>query len=167
MVRYCDDCPWNYSEPYTESWGCMLFGEECKKCEKFDEEVGGCYYSQKKLERMAYARNKKCNHAQKIAESYSPGIKIYFKDHDSYTPNRKGGHRHKHIRNAHKRMRKCKECGDPIVKGMEARIEIPLVRGCDDTMCRCCLRMLDEEIYHHNYGTVKEIEMMEADLYCR
>lgn len=47
---------------------------------------------------------------------------------------------------------------------LEARIEIPLVRGRDDTMCRCCLRMLDEEIYHHNYGTVKEIEMMEADL---
>lgn len=61
-------------------------------------------------------------------------------------------------------MRRCKECGDPIVKGMEARIELPLVRGRDDTMCRCCLRMLDEEIYHHNYLTVKEIEMMEADL---
>lgn len=76
----------------------------------------------------------------------------------------KGGHRHNHVRNATARMRRCKECGDPIVKGMEARIEIPLVRGRDDTMCRCCLRMLDEEIYHHNYWTVKEIEMMEADL---
>lgn len=76
----------------------------------------------------------------------------------------KGGHRHNHVRNATARMRKCKECGDPIVKGMEARIELPLVRGRDDTMCRRCLRMLDEEIYHHNYLTVKEIEMMEADL---
>lgn len=81
-----------------------------------------------------------------------------------YKPNRKGGHRHNHVRNAMARMRKCKECGDSIVKGMEARIEMPLVRGRDDTMCRCCLRMLDEEIYHHNYQTVKEIEMMEADL---
>lgn len=83
---------------------------------------------------------------------------IYFK------PNRKGGHRHNHVKNAMARMRSCKECGDPIVKGMEARIELPLVRGRDDTMCRRCLRMLDEEIYHHNYLTVKEIEMMEADL---
>lgn len=93
-----------------------------------------------------------------------PGNTVKFNTYPFYKQNLKGGHRHNHIKNARKRMRKCKECGDPIVKGMEARIELPLVRGCDDTMCRCCLRMLDEEIYHHNYGTVKEIEMMEADL---
>lgn len=98
-LRYCDDCPWNYFEPHTESCGCMLFGEECKECKKFDEEVCGCYYSQKKLERMAYARNKKNNHAQKIAESYSTDIKFFFKNHNRYTPNRKGGHRHNHARN--------------------------------------------------------------------
>lgn len=86
------------------------------------------------------------------------------KDEEHVGHRMKGGHRHNHVRNATARMRKCKECGDPIVKGMEARIELPLVRGCDDTMCRRCLRMLDEEIYHHNYLTVKEIEMMEADL---
>jgi hypothetical protein len=92
------------------------------------------------------------------------GIAPFRKCYDHYRPNMKCGHRHNHVRNATARMRKCKECGGPIVKGMEARIEIPLVRGRDDTMCRCCLRMLDEEIYHHNYLTVKEIEMMEADL---
>lgn len=36
-----------------------------------------------------------------------------------YKPNRKGGHRHNHIRNAHKRMRKCHICDEPIVKGCE------------------------------------------------
>lgn len=87
------------------------------------------------------------------------------KDFEGVGHRMKGGKRHNHVRNATARMRKCKECGDPIVKGMEARIEMPLVRGRDNTMCRCCLRMLEEEIYHHNYQTVKEIEMMEADLY--
>lgn len=139
MVRYCDDCPWAYSHPYTESWGCMLFGEECKECKKFDEEVGGCYYSQKKLERMAYARNKKCNHAQKIAESYSTGIKIFLKNHNRYTPNRKGGHTHNHIKNARKRMRKCHICGEPIVWGCEVigyRFNEFQCRSCRTEECR-------------------------------
>ena len=95
-----------------------------------------------------------------LPDSYLPIV--MFDSIPIYKPNMKVGHRHNHIRNANKRMRKCHICGDPIVKGMEARIEMPLGRY--DTMCRCCLRMLDEEIYHHNYLTVKEIEMMEADL---
>lgn len=185
-VRECDDCPWAYSCGYTEEWGCLLFGKECEKCKKYDRDVGGCYYSQKKLERLAYEYKKACRHAQKIAEGYcpyfhkprtektpifSPNLGLSYKvvGHErmfckNYMPNRKGGHRHNHVRNAMARMRRCKECGDPIVKGMEARIELPLVSGRDDTMCRRCLRMLDEEIYHHNYLTVKEIEMMEDDL---
>jgi len=38
---------------------------------------------------------------------------------EHYRPNMKGGHRHNHIRNAHKRMRKCHVCEEPIVKGCE------------------------------------------------
>lgn len=121
-VRECDDCPWAYSNGYTEDWGCMLFGEECDKCKKYDMDVGGCYYSQKKLERLAYEYKKRCRHAQKIAEGYSPYFKkpktektpvhvagrgFMYKPLDfcgayewNYVPNRKGGHRHNHIYNA-------------------------------------------------------------------
>ena len=34
----------------------------------------------------------------------------------SYMPNRKGGHRHNHIRNATSRMRRCNICDKPITK---------------------------------------------------
>lgn len=44
-VRECDDCTWAYSNGYTEEWGCLLFGKECKKCKKFDSDVGGLVYS--------------------------------------------------------------------------------------------------------------------------
>jgi len=55
---------------------------------------------------------------------------IYFK------PNRKGGHRHNHIRNAHKRMRKCHICGDPIVWGCEVISDWTNA----EFMCRECCR---------------------------
>jgi len=45
----------------------------------------------------------------------------------------KGGHRHNHIRNAHKRMRKCHICGETIVKGCEV-----LSYGFNEFQCRCC-----------------------------
>lgn len=51
-------------------------------------------------------------------------------------PNRmdlKGGHRHNHIRNAHKRMRKCHVCGEPIVKGCEF-----FGYGFNEFQCRSC-----------------------------
>lgn len=121
-VRECDDCPWAYSNGYTEEWGCLLFGRECEKCKKFDMDVGGCFYSQKKLERLAYEYKIGCRHAQKIAEGYSPYFKkpktektpvnvagrgFMYKPLDfcsayewNYVPNRKGGHRHNHIYNA-------------------------------------------------------------------
>ena len=116
-VRECDDCPWAYSNGYTEEWGCILFGKECEKCKKFDRDVGGCFYSQKKLERLAYEYKKRCRHAQKIAEGYSPYFKkpktektpvhvagrgFMYKPLDfcgayewNYVPNRKGGHHHR------------------------------------------------------------------------
>ena len=153
-VRECDDCPWAYSCGYTEEWGCLLFGKECEKCKKYDSNVGGCYYSQKKLERLAYEYKKSCRHAQKIAEGYSPYFKkpktektpvhvagrgFMYKPLDfcgayewNYVPNRKGGHRHNHIRNAHKRMRKCHICGEPIVKGCE------YTDGFSEFQCRSC-----------------------------
>ena len=55
---------------------------------------------------------------------------IYFK------PNMKGGHRHNHIRNAHKRMRKCHVCDDPIVWGCEVISDWTNA----EFMCRECCR---------------------------
>ena len=49
-----------------------------------------------------------------------------------YKPNMKGGHRYNHIRNAHKRMRKCHLCGEPIVKGCE------YTDGFSEFQCRSC-----------------------------
>ena len=48
----------------------------------------------------------------------------------------KGGHRHNHIRNAHKRMRKCHICGDPIVWGCEVISDWTNA----EFMCRECCR---------------------------
>ncbi len=56
-----------------------------------------------------------------------------------YKPNRKGGHRHNHIRNAHKRMRKCHVCGEPIVTGCEVlgyRFSEFQCRSCRTEECR-------------------------------
>ena len=44
----------------------------------------------------------------------------------------KGGHNHNHIRNAHKRMKKCHVCGEPIVKGCE------YTDGFSEFQCRSC-----------------------------
>ncbi len=44
----------------------------------------------------------------------------------------KGGHRHNHIRNAQKRMRKCHICGEPIVWGCE------FTDGFSEFQCRSC-----------------------------
>lgn len=120
-VRECDDCPWFYSNGYTEGWGCLFFGKECEKCKKFDRDVGGCFYSQKKLERLAYEFKKRCRHAQKIDGGYNPffnkpktentpifhphfGFSYKAVGHENmfcknYMPNRKGGHTHNHIYN--------------------------------------------------------------------
>lgn len=133
-VRECDECPWAYSNGYTEDWGCLLFGKECEKCKKYDMYVGGCYYSQKKLERLAYEYKKSCRHAQKIAEGYNPffhkprtektpifrppfGFEYKVVGHKTmfcknYMPNRKGGHRHNHIYNA---------CHRIVFRGKSAR----------------------------------------------
>ena len=51
----------------------------------------------------------------------------------------KGGHRHNHIRNARKRMRKCHICGEPIVKGCEVlgyRFSEFQCRNCRTEECR-------------------------------
>lgn len=45
----------------------------------------------------------------------------------------KGGHRHNHIKNAHKRMRKCHICGEPIVWGCEV-----IGYGFNEFQCRSC-----------------------------
>ena len=51
----------------------------------------------------------------------------------------KGGHRHNHIRNAHKRMRKCHVCEKPIVTGCEVlgyRFNEFQCRSCRTEECR-------------------------------
>lgn len=53
-----------------------------------------------------------------------------------YKPNRKGGHRHNHIRNAHKRMRKCHICEEHIVTGCEVISDWTNA----EFMCRECCR---------------------------
>lgn len=53
-----------------------------------------------------------------------------------YKPNRKGGHRHNHVRNATARMRKCHICGDPIVWGCEVISDWTNA----EFMCRECCR---------------------------
>lgn len=144
--RECDDCPWAYSFGYTEEWGCVLFGKECEKCKKFDSDVGGCFYSQKKLERLAYEFKKRCRHAQKIAEGYNPFFKKpktektpIFRPHfgfeykvvghktmfcKNYIPNLKGGHTHNHLRNTlerklNKSKSSRKRCHNVLNKGYE------------------------------------------------
>ena len=51
----------------------------------------------------------------------------------------KGGHHHNHIKNAHKRMRKCHICGEPIVWGCEVigyRFSEFQCRSCRTEECR-------------------------------
>ena len=48
----------------------------------------------------------------------------------------KGGHRHNHIKNAHKRMRKCHVCEEQIVKGCEVISDWTNA----EFMCRECCR---------------------------
>ena len=51
----------------------------------------------------------------------------------------KGGHTHNHIKNAHKRMRKCHVCGEPIVWGCEVigyRFNEFQCRSCRTEECR-------------------------------
>lgn len=64
--------------------------------------------------------------SKKLSKEF--GFKVYL----GLTLCMKGGHRHNHIRNAHKRMRKCHVCGDPIVKGCE------YTDGFSEFQCRRC-----------------------------
>jgi len=149
MRNLCCKCPHYYNEKSWEGeydWGCRIFGMECNQCPSFwddegdaDETEMGCNVHPKK---MAYlinqekkrfeAWNKRRFTQSKLVKYYSIlpkeecGYKAYRNDGtwmgfwtDDYRPNMKGGHRHNHIRNAHKRMRKCHICGEPIVKGCE------------------------------------------------
>lgn len=68
-----------------------------------------------------------------------PSNTVKFDTYPFYKPNRKGGHRHNHVRNAHKRMRKCHVCGEPIVWGCEVigyRFNEFQCRSCRTEECR-------------------------------
>ena len=73
------------------------------------------------------------------------------KCYNHYRPNRKGGHRHNHVKNALKRMRRCPECGEPIVRESIVRVAIQSVRGRYKTVCRSCHHARAEEIYRHYF----------------
>lgn len=74
----------------------------------------------------------------------------------------KGGHRHNYIKNVLKRIRRCRACGEPIFGGIFARLYFK--DNSYQNVCRGCLRAIAEDARRHNYETIKEIEMMEADL---
>ena len=64
------------------------------------------------------------------------GIDVVRRAVMNYKPNMKGGHRHNHVRNAHKRMRKCHICEEPIVWGCEVISDWTNA----EFMCRECCR---------------------------
>lgn len=55
-----------------------------------------------------------------------------------YKPNLKGGHTHNHVKNAHKRMKKCNICGKPITKyeGFSSRFTGHICMECRIEDCR-------------------------------
>lgn len=125
-------------------WGCTAFGREFENCPSFDDGEGnadfeewGCNekqnridYTLNKLKRKSRSWYKICEEKEQLfyKKIYSvlpkeeKGYKAYkdgkfqgFLTHD-YRPNMKGGHTHNHVKNAHKRMRRCRICDNPITK---------------------------------------------------
>ena len=171
-MNNCEKCPWHYDNntEYDEDWGCVLFGRECGGKLVDDEENGtyGCIYPQKVLRRLAHKLNKKLERLAKI-ESAENGIFSGFKFYKflpinlgAVKPPMKGGHRHNCFKNALKRIRRCKACGDPIFGGITERLYF--LNNSYQNVCRGCFRAIEEDARRHNYETIKEIEMMEADL---
>lgn len=114
-------CPYYFDHGETESWGCILFGEECKKNKQLDDET--CYVHPRRLQYLAYRYNKRSESLEKECSKYSTEYRkpvtskkfvqgpfhsgyevIVNKDFLNslskfYRPNMKGGHRHNHIYN--------------------------------------------------------------------
>ena len=161
MRNLCCKCPHYYSEQSYDGeydWGCRVFGSECHSCPSFwddegeaDETEMGCNEHPKRLDffRMRgnkryeawyrSSRNKKFLPRHHSGDKEKYGYKALDKNGkfmgfwtNDYRPNLKGGHRHNHIKNAHKRMRKCHICGEPIVKGCE------YTDGFSEFQCRSC-----------------------------
>lgn len=136
MRNLCCRCQHYYNERSWEGdydWGCRIFGIECERCPSFwddegdaDETEMGCNVHPKKMAYLINQENKRINawikrvsKKDKLVKHYSilpkeeRGYKAYRNDGswmrfwtDDYRPNMKGGHRHNHVKNAHKRMRK-------------------------------------------------------------
>lgn len=55
-------------------------------------------------------------------------------------PVMKGGHTHNHVKNAHKRMKKCHTCGKPITKyeGFSSKIIGHICMECRIELCTGC-----------------------------
>lgn len=121
------DCPYYFYHGETESWGCILFGEECKKNKQLDDET--CYVHPRRLQYLAYRYNKRCESLEKectkkycteyrkpvtskkfVQGPFHSGYEVIvnkdFLDSLSkfYRPNMKGGHTHNHIKNCELRL---------------------------------------------------------------
>ena len=153
-------------------WGCTAFGREFENCPSFDDDGGnadfeewGCNEKQNRIQytlmqirKKSHALGKICYEKERrfykkihsILPKEDEGYKAYFNGEfqgfytRDYRPNMKGGHTHNHIRNAHKRMRKCHICGEPIVTGCEVlgyRFSEFQCRGCRTEECleQACL----------------------------
>ena len=138
-TRYCDDsCPWYFCDSYTETYGCVLFGQDCRKNKQLEEDV--CYVHPRRLQWLAQQRNRqdRVMH-RRINKRYSPRLKspITSKEYAEgygylvvtqgpvwipttysriYRPCRKGGHTHNCKKNALKRLKRCHICDKPITK---------------------------------------------------
>ena len=116
--RYCDDsCPWYFSDSYTESYGCVLFGEDCRKNRQMEGDV--CYVHPRRLQWIAQQRNRQDRVMnRRVNKRYNPRLKSpttskeYAEGHGYlvvaqgvdwipttysrfYRPCRKGGHHHR------------------------------------------------------------------------
>lgn len=120
--RTCYECPYSYSYSYTESYGCLFFGEECAGNKKFDDDI--CYVHPKRLQFLAQRMHKHDDALEKECWKYRPeyrkpvtskhfiqgpfhsGYEVivnedFLKSFSKfYRPNFKGGHTHNHQRNA-------------------------------------------------------------------
>ena len=128
MRNYCEKCKYEFHD--DDDYGCVLFGIECMKCKSFNEDEMGCNVHQKKIQFLAHRIKKRFDRT--FRNDYSTptngkfsGRKFYKlptgrtlrnESEYPYKPRMKGGHTHNHVKNAHKRMRRCRICDNPITK---------------------------------------------------
>ena len=163
-ARYCDDsCPWYLCDSYTDSYGCVLFGADCRKNKQMEEDV--CYVHPRRLQWLAYQANRQHRVLnRRINKRYSPRLKNpttskeYAEGHGYlvvyqgagwipttysriYRPCRKGGHHHRRnysqCSQCAKRLKRCHICDKPITKyeGYRSRFTGHICMECWKSEC--------------------------------